>query len=92
MSSLGASLQGPDGILSLPKERGLRFAYHQQDIQTSAGTLTTLPLPMSLVFQAVKVIMAFVLVSFIPGAIFERTGCAGLLCLRMVIKSVTSQW
>lgn len=74
MCSLAASLQGLGSILSLPWEIGLGFAYHQQDIQTSARTLTTLPLPMSLVSQAVKVNMAFVLVSSIPGAMFERIG------------------
>lgn len=57
LSSLTASLQGPDGILSLPRDLGLGFACHQRDIQTSARTLTILPFPIRLVSQEVKVIM-----------------------------------
>ena len=81
MSSLAAFLQGLDGIFSLPWGIDLGFAYHQQDIHTSAPALTTLPLSMSLASQVVKVPMAFVLVSVVPRAMSERTGCADLLGL-----------
>lgn len=67
LPSRASSLQGPDGF-SLPWEIGLGFACHQQSIQNSDRTLTLSPGPINLASQAVKVIMAFVYVSSIPGS------------------------
>lgn len=45
LPSLASLLHGPDGILSLPWETALGFAYHQQGVQTSARTLILSPSP-----------------------------------------------